>query len=82
MYPIEVLYLINQMRHRELIRQAEKEQLSQSVLKNNQRYHAFGTKIIKWIRERLTEKGKREKNFYDQQILPNPSCTVSEAKSK
>ena len=58
---IEVLFFINQMRHRELIQQAEQEPLIDLICKNRLGDLSTVWKIIEWSREHQVENFKKEK---------------------
>jgi len=75
----EILFLLSQLRYRELHEQAKQKWLIKSELKSRPGYRSFGSKIIAWIRARLPEKSKREEPPLEQYRISNPCCTETES---
>jgi hypothetical protein len=79
MYHPEILYRIGQLRHRELLLQAERERLVLFAPKNRPGYRTFGSKFIAWVRGWLPEKFKREGPLFERNHIYGPCCTAPES---
>lgn len=82
MDPVETLFVISQMRHRELIKEAERERLFKLALNNQPDNQSLGLKIIEWLRAQFPENGHREERPLEQHHTSNPCCTVTVSESE
>lgn len=79
MYSTDVLFLVSQMRHRELIREAERERLYKLALNNQADRHGSGLKILETIRAQFPGNVARGKSLHEQHRISNSCCTVTES---
>lgn len=75
MYSLDVLFLVSQIRHRDLIQEAERERLFKLGLNNQPDNHGLGLKIIEWIQAQFPKNGNREERPHEQHRTSNPCCT-------
>ncbi len=79
MYHPEIFYRIGQLRHRELLRQAERERLAVLAHMKPPGNRTFGSKIVERIRGWLPGKFKREGLRLEQNHISDPCHTAPES---
>jgi len=81
MFPMDIMFLANQMRHRELIQEAERERLFKSALKKRQGNRGSGLNIIERTWTGLPKYWNSAESTHEQLHLSDPCCTAAEGSS-
>jgi hypothetical protein len=74
-----ILYLVDQTRHKELLRIAEEERLVKAALNNRSGNPSLSIKISEWLRACLPESGKHVESSRERHRISVPCCSVTES---
>ncbi len=76
MIRIEAMFLINRMRHRELLQFAEKERMIKKIRKEPTQTKNFPRTLSLWIRVSLLEKTSLSQRLFVKHGTTNPCCNM------
>ena len=78
MNPIEALFLINQMRHRELLQFAERERMIKKIQREPTRTKNLPRTLSLWIRVNLLEKTSLSQRLFVEHGTTDPCCNMTQ----